>query len=143
MTSDFILARKQGVGVEKFSVGFGPRIWGVRRGETEYLLSAIPFGGYVKMVGDEPGDEESAALENSFSGKSVFARTSIVVAGPFFNFLFAVALFYAIYLVGVPALPPQVGEVQEGTPAATAGLMPGDLITAVDGRKVKTFKEEQ
>jgi regulator of sigma E protease len=137
----FLVARRNGVGVEKFSVGFGPRVWGVKRGDTEYLLSAIPFGGYVKMVGEDPSSEEPVDEEKSFSHKSVWARMMIVFSGPAFNLTFAVFLFYLIYLIGVPALPAKVGEVQEGGPAAAADLRPGDVITSVDGKPVRTFDE--
>jgi regulator of sigma E protease len=136
----FLAAKKSGVGVEKFSIGFGPRLWGTRRGETEYLLSAIPFGGYVKMVGDNP-DEEVEDKEKSFLLKPVWKRTFIVFAGPASNLLSAVAIMYMVYVAGVPAMLATVGTVNEGFPAAEAGMAPGDVIVAVDGEEVETWDD--
>jgi len=143
----FLAAKKSGVGVEKFSIGFGPRLWSTRRGETEYLLSAIPFGGYVKMVGDDP-DEEVEDKEKSFLLKPVWKRAAIVVAGPAFNLLSAVAIMSVIYMVGVPsylvgvtAVPPIVGKVSEGFPAEEAGLVAGDVIVSIDGDAVETWED--
>ncbi len=136
----FLAARRAGVGVEKFSLGFGPRIWGMRRGETEYMLSAIPFGGYVKMVGDNP-EEEVEDSEKSFLLKSVWARMGIVVAGPASNILSAVVIVYAVYLFGVPAMLAIVGSTTEDFPAAAAGLQVGDAIVAIDGGELSTWDE--
>jgi len=136
----FLAARRAGVGVEKFSIGFGPRIWGVRRGETDYLLSAIPFGGYVKMVGDNP-EEEVEDKEKSFLLKSVWARMGIVIAGPASNILSAVVIIYAVYLFGVPAMLAIVGSTTEDFPAAAAGLREGDAIVAIDGGELSTWDE--
>ena len=88
-TGHFIVAKRSGVGVQKFSLGFGPRLFGFRRGETEYLISAVPLGGYVKMVGEDP-KEAPVDPEKSFSGKPVWRRALIVLAGPIFNLLLAV-----------------------------------------------------
>jgi regulator of sigma E protease len=136
----YLAARKAGVGVEKFSLGFGPRVWGVRRGETEYLLSAIPFGGYVKMVGDNP-EEEVKDSEKSFLLKSVWARMGIVIAGPASNILSAVVIVYAVYIFGVPAMLAIVGSTTEDFPAAAAGLLEGDAIVAIDGGELSTWDE--
>lgn len=143
----FLVARRAGVGVEKFSIGFGPRVWGVKRGETEYLIAAIPLGGYVKMVG-ERGDEDEAEPAapppdpaKSFERKSVWARMLIVAAGPVFNFLFAICVFYFVFLVGVPVLLTTIGAVQPDFPAAAAGLRPGDTVVAIDGRSVETWDD--
>jgi len=138
----FLAAKKAGVGVVKFSIGFGPRLWGFRRGETEYLLSAVPFGGYVKMVGDDPEAEiDEKDREKSFLHKAVWKRMLIVFAGPAFNMISAVFIIYVVYLAGVPALLTIVGTVQEGYPAAAAGLHPGDRIVAVDGKAIETWDE--
>jgi regulator of sigma E protease len=136
----FLAAKKMGVGVEKFSIGFGPRLWGFRRGDTEYLLSAIPFGGYVKMVGDNP-DEEVEDRESSFLLKPVWKRMLIVFAGPAFNLLSAVVIVYIVYLAGVPALLTTIGAVQEDSAALAAGLKPGDRIVAIDGSPVEIWDE--
>jgi regulator of sigma E protease len=136
----FLAAKKAGVGVEKFSIGFGPRLWSMRRGETEYLLSAVPFGGYVKMVGDNP-DEEVQNREKSFLLKPVWKRTMIVFAGPAANMLSAVLIMYMVYIAGVPALLAAIGTVNEDFPAAAAGMLPGDAIVAVDGEEILTWDE--
>jgi regulator of sigma E protease len=136
----FLAAKKAGVGVEKFSIGFGPRLWGRRRGETEYLISAVPFGGYVKMVGDNP-EEEVQDREKSFLLKPVWKRIMIVVAGPASNLLSAVLIMYMVYIAGVPALLATIGTVNEDFPAAAAGMLPGDAIVAVDGDDVLTWDD--
>lgn len=144
----FLAARRQGVGVEKFSIGFGPRLWSVRRGETEYLISAFPLGGYVKMVGEHPEDQDEHGARKappdpakSFERKSVGARIQIIAAGPLFNLVFAVIVFALVYMVGVPVLLTTIGTVQANYPAADAGLRTGDTITAIDGRNVGTWDE--
>jgi regulator of sigma E protease len=135
----FIAAKKSGVGVEKFSLGFGPKILGKKIGETEYLISAIPLGGYVKMVGEDP-KEESAVKENSFNFQPLWKKFIIVFAGPAFNILFAVFLFILIYsFTGVTVISNQVGHVVQDYPAAKAGLMKGDIITSIDNHKIKTW----
>lgn len=138
----FLLAKSCGVGVEKFSLGFGPKIIGKKVGETEYLLSALPLGGYVKMVGEgEDAEVTEEQLKHSFAEKSPLQRIAIVAAGPVFNLLFALLIFIVIYLMGVPAVTTKVGEVMPGKPAAKAGLMAGDLITAVNGKAVNRWDE--
>src|SRR6185369_11840389 len=140
----FIFAKTFGVGVEKFSLGFGPKVLGKKVGETEYLLSALPLGGYVKMVGEgEPEDAELAEVDKSrsFAEKKPLQRIAIVAAGPVFNLLFALVLFIVIYLVGVPAVTTKVGEVVAGKPAGRAGMLAGDLITAVNGKAVSRWDD--
>ncbi len=149
----FLVAKRAGVGVLKFSLGFGRRIFGVRRGETEYLVSAIPLGGYVKMVGEDPRevviDETGECydatgqplnLERSFAHKSVWSRIAIVMAGPGANFVLAVVLFWGVFtLVGRPGFPPVAGKPEQGSAADAAGLRAGDRILAVMGSPVKTW----
>lgn len=139
----FLIARLFGVGVEKFSLGFGPRLIGKKIGRTDYRISAIPLGGYVKMVGEEPDAE--VALDEipiSFTHKHVLKRMCIVVAGPFFNILLAVIIFFSIFLFsGLFILKAAVGEVREGSPAFAAGLKAGDEITAIDGTPVSNWNE--
>ena len=140
----FILAKSFGVGVEKFSLGFGPKVFGKKIGDTEYLLSALPLGGYVKMVGE--GEDAEAEMsdqdrERSFADKAPLKRIAIVAAGPVFNLLFAYVIFIVIYLSGVPAVTTKVGDVMAGKPAARAGLLAGDMITAVNGKPVTRWDE--
>ena len=139
----FLVARLFGVGVEKFSLGFGPRITGWKKGITDYRISAVPLGGYVKMVGDDPTSEmDPQDIHLSFTHKHVLKRLLIVAAGPFFNLLLAVLIFLAIYLVsGTYILKPTVGEVQENSPAAAAGLQTGDIIRAIEDQAIASWEE--
>lgn len=136
----FLVAKRAGVKVLKFSLGFGPKIIGFRRGETEYLLSAIPLGGYVKMHGEDP-KEEVADPEGSFSTKPVGWRSLIILAGPGSNFLLAIVIFWVVFMFGVPTLATKVGEVMEGFPAHEAGVQSGDRITAIDGQPIEKWEE--
>ncbi len=139
----FLIARLFGVGVEKFSLGFGPRLIGRKIGLTDYRLSLVPLGGYVKMVGEEPGEEiDPTLLPLSFTHKHVLKRMCIVFAGPLFNILLAVIIFFLIaYAVGTLILKPSVGMVKDASPAYEAGFRVGDLITAIDGVPVETWEE--
>jgi len=142
----FFVARWTGVGVERFSIGFGPVLLRWRGKETEYCLSAIPMGGYVKMLGEENPLEGGTALpydpKKAFALKPLWARFLIVFAGPGMNFVLA-AVIVAIVLatVGRPVWPAVAGRVVEGSPAATAGLKSGDVIVAVNGRAVKYWED--
>jgi regulator of sigma E protease len=139
----FLVARLFGVGVEKFSLGFGPRLIGKKVGITDYRLSAIPLGGYVKMVGEEPDAAVALAdIHLSFSHKNVYQRFCIVAAGPGFNILLAVIIFFAIFLIaGMFILKPSVGGVMEGKPAHLAGIKEGDLIVAIDGVAISSWND--
>lgn len=143
----FFMARLAGVGVERFSVGFGPVLWRFRGKETEYCISAIPMGGYVKMMGDDENPLEggkSAAIDprKAFNGKSLGARFMIVFAGPAMNFVLAVVIAALMFmLVGRPVAPAQVGRVVEGGPAAQAGLQTGDRIISIDGTAVPYWED--
>ena len=140
----FIVAKISGVGVLKFSLGFGPKILGKKIGETEYLLSAIPLGGYVKMIGEEPEEKEKVSeddLPKSFSNKSVLKRAGIVFAGPLFNIIFAVAVLSVIYMLGVPVLTTEVGNVVDRSPAYEAGIKKGDQVVAINGKKVSRWED--
>jgi len=136
----FIMAKKSGVGVLKFSLGFGPKIFGKKIGETEYLLSAIPLGGYVKLLGES--DVEGLSEEEqqrSFSKQPIFKRVMIVAAGPAFNFLLAIVIFTIVYMVGIPTLTSEIGTVQENSAAGEAGLKQGDVIIAIDGERISRW----
>ena len=139
----FLIARLFGVGVEKFSLGFGPRLIGKTIGRTDYRISAIPLGGYVKMIGEEPDAEVSPEdMAVSFTHKHVLKRMCIVAAGPIFNILLAVIIFFGMFWIsGAMILKPSVGEVREGSPALAAGLKAGDLITAIDGAAVSNWED--
>lgn len=139
----FIVAKLVGVGVEKFSLGFGPKLVGKKIGMTEYLISAIPLGGYIKMVGESPNAEISEdEKEISFSEKSVGRRMLIVVAGPLFNLVLAIFIFFAFFASsGVPVLLPEIGTIQEGRPAEKAGLQPNDLIASINGAPVESWED--
>ena len=139
----FLLAKLMGVGVEKFSLGFGPKIVSKKIGMTEYMISSIPLGGYVKMVGEEPDAElDDSLLPLSFSHKGLFRRSMIVLAGPVFNLLLSVVIFFVFFLVsGLPIMKPEVGEVKEGMPAHEGGIRPGDSIVSIDGKLVSRWEE--
>ena len=139
----FLVARFFGVGVEKFSLGFGPRLVGKTVGRTDYRISLIPLGGYVKMVGEEPdSDIDPRLIPISFTHKNVYQRFAIVAAGPLFNLLLAVIIFFAVFMVsGISVLRPVIGEVDQGSPAAKAGLRPQDLIVSIGGAAVADWEE--
>jgi len=139
----FLVARLFGVGVEKFSLGFGPRLIGKKVGITDYRISAIPLGGYVKMIGEEPDAEiDPQDIPLSFTHKHVAKRMLIVAAGPVFNILLAVFIFFGIFLIsGTFVLKPSVGSVKQGSPAFAAGLEKGDLITAINESAINSWDE--
>jgi regulator of sigma E protease len=138
----FLVAIKVGVVVEKFSLGFGPKIFSVTRGGTEYLLSAIPLGGYVKMKGED-FEADSVDQEGSFAGAPVLHRLAIAFAGPLFNILFAIFIYWGVYLAGVQTLGLVTGTVKPESPAQIAGIQAGDKIVAIDGQKVEFWDQLQ
>jgi regulator of sigma E protease len=138
----YLAARMSGVGVTKFSLGFGPKIIGKKIGMTEYVLSLIPLGGYVKLVGESETEKLSPQEEKiSFSKQPVLKRIFIVFAGPLFNFLLAIIIFSAVYLYGVPALSSVVGEVQQESAAYEAGIKKGDKILSIDGKNIEYWDD--
>ncbi|MBM4322718.1 MAG: RIP metalloprotease RseP [Deltaproteobacteria bacterium] len=138
----FLLAKKLGVGVLTFSLGFGPKIIGKKIGETQYQIAAVPLGGFVKLIGENPEEEvKEELLSRSFSNQPVWKRALIIGAGPFFNFFLAIVLFSTINLFGIPYSLPKVGEVNPGLPAEAAGLKKGDLILSIDGKEVKKWED--
>jgi regulator of sigma E protease len=135
----FLFAKLFRVQVLKFSLGFGPKVYGRVIGETEYRISAFPLGGYVKMLGENPDEQniDSVHLQGSFAHKSVLQRFCIVVAGPLFNLFFSVFLFFAIFsIAGLPVAVDntRVGKVSDNSPALAAGIKPKDTILQIDGR---------
>lgn len=139
----FIMARAFGVGVEKFSLGFGPALVKWKKGRTEYCIAAFPLGGFVKMVGEQPdsplSDEDKPY---AFNHKPVFQRMIIVAAGPVFNFLLAIIIFFVLFSVaGLMFLKPEIGEVRADSPAAEAGLLKGDRITWIEGKAIESWSE--
>ncbi len=138
----FLVARIFGVGVEKFSLGFGPRILGKTVGRTDYRLSLIPLGGYVKMVGDEPDSELPAEdIPFSFTHQSVLKRGFIVAAGPLFNALLALIIFFCIfYFVGVSSIRPVIRNIDSGSPAEKAGIKIDDLILEIDHKPIGSWR---
>jgi regulator of sigma E protease len=145
----YLVAKLLGIGVTTFSLGFGRKIWGFQRGETEYKLSILPLGGYVKLVGedpeasvedpDEPAEPEDP--EKSFYLRPVHQRMAVIFAGPLFNILFALVLSWILHMVGIPVPGTWVGEVMPKTPAQTAGLRADDRIIAVGGQSVRKWTE--
>lgn len=136
----FIVAKSIGVRVEKFSFGFGPKIFSIKRGETEYLISAIPLGGYIKMAGDEPG-EGLTGKNFEFLSRKISDRFKIIFAGPLLNYVLAFLLFSVIFMFGSPTLTTEVGSLLEDYPAKKAGIILGDKILKVDNKDVKYWEE--
>jgi regulator of sigma E protease len=138
----FWVARKLGVKVLRFSIGFGPPLWTRRAGvdQTEYVIASVPLGGYVKMLDEREGDVVEAEQYRAFNRKPLGVRTAVVLAGPLFNFLFAVIAYWLTFLIGVTGLKPLIGEVAPGSLAAHAGIQVDQQIVAVDGREVHTWE---
>ncbi len=135
----FLFAKLFKVRVLKFSLGFGPKLIGRTMGETEYVISAFPLGGYVKMFGENPDEQEGAASdkEASFAHKSVWQRFLIILAGPLFNLLFSVLLFFLVFFfMGLPDSldTTRVGQVTPDSPAAAAGVQVDDTILSINGQ---------
>ena len=143
------VARRNGVRVEVFSIGFGKELVGFNdKHGTRWKFSLIPLGGYVKMLGDADEasarpDEATSGEPDSFPAKSVFQRMAIVAAGPAANFLFALVVLSILFVFSGRPTPPVVGAAPPASPAAAAGLAPGDRINAVDGAEVDSFESLQ
>lgn len=133
----FIAAKLCGVRVDVFSIGFGNRLWGVKRGDTDYRISALPLGGYVRMAGDNPVEERTGAAYE-FLSRPRWQRFLIAIAGPATNIILTFLIFWGIY-VFVGTLPSRIGEVEPGMPAAKAGMQTGDLVVSMDGKPVDTW----
>ena len=140
----FLMARRIGVRVLTFSLGFGPKLIGFRRGDTEYCISAVPLGGYVKMAGENPDDARTGASDE-FLSKSKWQRFQVLIMGPVMNLVLAVVVMAAVLYQGAPApafvqQPVLVGSVLDKSVMKPAGLQPGDLILSVDGDRVPTWE---
>ncbi|MCR4338150.1 MAG: RIP metalloprotease RseP [Candidatus Omnitrophica bacterium] len=137
----YISAKSVGVKVEKFSVGFGPKLFSKMHDGTEFMVCAIPLGGYVKMAGDERASCKGNKEE--FFSHPVGHRAFVVVMGPIINFVFAYLCFYLIFVIGYPMLAPKVGKVMEGYPAQMAGLEEGDEILQIDSQGIDSWENLQ
>ncbi len=143
----FAVAKWCGVFVERFSIGFGPILWSFKKGDTEYALSAVPFGGYVKMLGQDDMDpsqlttEEIAADPRSYSAKAVWQRMAIISAGVIMNIITGLFFFAIAFQSGVKTGPSRLGPIVVGKPAWKAGLQTGDIITQIEGRACTEFTD--
>ncbi|HID83317.1 MAG TPA: RIP metalloprotease RseP [Chromatiales bacterium] len=139
----FWVAKKMGVKVLRYSIGFGRPLWKRQASpdDTEYVVAAIPLGGYVKMLDEREGEVAKHELDQAFNRKPVSKRFAIVAAGPIFNFLFAIAAYALMYMVGVSGMKPVIGTVEPGSMAAEAGLMSDMQIEQVNGEVVESWEE--
>ncbi len=141
----FIVAKRSGVKVERFSLGYPPKMIGFKRGETEYCISWIPFGGYVKMAGENPDEEELTGAPYEFQSKPIGIRAAIIAAGPIMNFVAAILIFWMVFLFsGVAVVDTNsavIGLISPNGPAAKAGIIPGDEIVSINGIPVHSFEE--
>lgn len=139
----FWVARKTGVKVLRFSIGFGKVVYSYQQtpDSTEYVLSAIPLGGYVKMLDEREGEVKSEDLAYAFNRQSLLVRTVIVAAGPIFNLLLAVIIFWSVFMLGETGLRPVVGEIKEGTLFAQSGFVEGEEIIAINNKTTPIWSE--
>ncbi len=137
----YITAVKLGIKVEQFSVGFGPKLFSWMSGGTEFMVCAIPLGGFVKMAGDDRTNLKG--LGEEFYSHPPGHRALVIVMGPMVNFVFAYLCFYVVFLTGFPVLAPKVGEVMQGYPAQSAGLVKGDLVLQIDQKKIASWDDLQ
>ena len=139
----FIMAKRAGVRVEKFSLGMGPKIFGFKKGDTEYVLSALPLGGYVKMAGENP-DEEPTGATDEFQSKTVWQRAKIAATGPLTNIVLAFLVMPLVFMVGTYTLgAARVGYVEKDSPAEQAGFLVGDIIERANGRSVVDWEKAE
>jgi regulator of sigma E protease len=137
----FWVARKLGIRVLKFSIGFGKRIWGRRFGadRTEFVIAALPLGGYVKMLDEREAPVAPAEVSRSFNRQALWVRSAVILAGPLFNFLFAIAAYWLMFVSGVPGLRPLVGEITPQSVAEQAGFQENDELLSVGGKATPTW----
>lgn len=138
----FWVARRLGIRVLRFSIGFGRPLWKRTAGKdpVEYVIAAIPLGGYVKLLDEREGNVPPSEVHRSFTRQPVWKRIAVLLAGPAFNLIFAVGVYWVLFVAGVPSLKPIIGNVEPGSIAAQAGLKYEDLIVAVDGEPVYTLE---
>lgn len=136
----FVTAKKIGVRVEKFSIGFGPEIIGITKGETRYVVSLVPLGGYVKLAGETP-EEEIKGEKWEYLSKTVGERAKIIFAGPLLNYLLAFFIFSFVFVIGYPTLTAKVGKVLPDYPGEAAGLKEGDKILKINGKDVNYWED--
>lgn len=140
----FIVAKFFDVKVIRFSIGFGPRLFGFHKGETEYVIGALPLGGYVQMLGHDFADLEDVSkedMERALMAKPIWQRSLIILAGPLANILLPIVIYFIVGLTHTTAPPALIGEVFEGSPAAQGQLQPGDQIVAIDGNDIGYWHE--
>jgi regulator of sigma E protease len=138
----FAIAKLVGIKVHEFSLGFGPKIGGFLKGETRYNIRIFPLGGFVRMAGMDPEEEDFEAGERGFNKKTVLQRISVILAGPLMNFVLAALILAIIFwFQGVPTFAPKVDSLVAGQPAERAGIVPGDQILAIDGKKIEKWEE--
>lgn len=137
----FIVARRLGIKVLRFSVGFGKPLytWHRHGDDTEYVVAALPLGGYVKMADEREGRVAEADLARAFNRQPLYKRLLVVLAGPGFNLVFAVLAYWVIYMAGIQGIKPIVGDIAPGSPAAIAGFKPQDRIVSVEGEETRTW----
>ncbi len=138
----FWVARRLGVKVLRFSIGFGRALWGKRigRDQTELVIAALPLGGYVKMLDEREGEVAPEERHREFNGQGLAVRSAIVAAGPVFNLLFAVVAYWLMFVIGVTGMKPRVGAVEPDSSAARAGFAAGQEIIAVESRPTPTWE---
>jgi regulator of sigma E protease len=141
----FWVARQLGVKVLRFSIGFGKPLWSRRLGrdQVELVVAALPLGGYVKMLDENEGAVPAEDLPRAFNRQPVWKRMAIVVAGPLFNFLFAVLAYWVVFSAGIDGIKPVVGRVLEGSRAEQAGFRAGDTIVSIDGKTVQSWDQRR
>jgi regulator of sigma E protease len=141
----FLVAKKSGIKVERFSLGFPPKLIGKKIGDTEYMIGVVPLGGYVKMSGENITEEDYIIQPGDFMAASVFKRSLVILAGPVMNFVLAIFLFFVVYWsTGIPEMKPnstEIGIISPDAPAEKAGLRAGANIISIDGNRFKDFNE--
>ncbi|MGB9597171.1 MAG: RIP metalloprotease RseP [Candidatus Poribacteria bacterium] len=138
----FIAAKKSGIKVLRFAIGFGPKLFGFKKGDTEYCILLLPFGGYVKMAGENPAEEPPEDKEGLYNLAPVSSRAAVAFSGPMMNIIFAVIAIAFAYMIGLPPRPgTEIGYVEPNSPAEKAGLIPGDKIVSINGYKTKNWDD--
>ena len=141
----FSVARLLGVGVSKFSIGFGKTLYSFRsrRSSTEYVLGVLPFGGYVKFIDEREDDVDPRDLPRAFNRQNLWVRTAVVIAGPGANFILAIFFYWLVFGIGVPGVEPVIGYIEPGSSAEVVGLQRGDRIARINGRNVRSWGEHR